>query len=251
ADWRIPELTLSADVSADRLAGRRGLLSLIDQQRQGLAATAAGKAVNGFQEQAFSLLAGESAREAFDLGREKVEVRERYGRNLHGQCVLLARRLVERGVPVVNINWHNDGKNFWDTHGDNFNRLKNELIPPSDQALAGLLGDLEERGMLQDTLVAWFGEFGRKPQITAGNAGREHWPFCYSALLAGGGIRGGQVYGSSDKIGAYPADKPVQPQDYAATIFEAMGVSPDYLLYDQTNRPHPVCRGNVISELFA
>ncbi|MBX7167123.1 MAG: DUF1501 domain-containing protein [Pirellulales bacterium] len=126
-------------------------------------------------------------------------VRDRYGRNLHGQCVLLARRLVEHGVPLVSVNWHNDGQNFWDTHGNNFNRLKHDLIPPADQALAALLTDLEDRGLLDETLVAWVGEFGRRPQITRGNAGRDHWPFCYSGLLAGGGIRGGAVYGESDK----------------------------------------------------
>jgi uncharacterized protein (DUF1501 family) len=149
------------------------------------------KALHSHQSRAMDLLSSTNVRDAFDLARESNATRDRYGRNIHGQSVLMARRLVEHGVPLVTVNWHNDGRNFWDTHGDNFNRLKNDLIPTADTALSALLEDLQQRGMLEDTLVVWVGEFGRKPQITAANAGREHWPFCYSALMAGGGVRGG------------------------------------------------------------
>jgi uncharacterized protein (DUF1501 family) len=146
----------------------------------------------------------------------------------------------------VNVNWHDDGRNFWDTHGDNFNRLKNDLIPPADQALSALLEDLAERGLLEETLVCWVGEFGRRPQITAANAGREHWPFCYSGLLAGGGVRGGYVHGASDRHAAYPAVDPVSPQDYLATVYQALGVDPELTFPDPTGRPLRFCQGAAI-----
>jgi uncharacterized protein (DUF1501 family) len=196
------------------------------------------------------MLGSANVRNAFDLNQESAATRDRYGRNIHGQCVLMARRLVEHGVPLVSVNWHNDGKNFWDTHGNNFNRLKNDLIPPADMALSALIEDLEQRGMLDETLIAWVGEFGRRPQITKNNAGREHWPFCYNGLLAGGGIRKGFVYGSSDRHAAYPSTDPVSPQDYATTILHAMGFPTDDVLLDRENRPHRIAGGKVIHQLF-
>jgi arylsulfatase A-like enzyme len=162
----------------------------------------------------------------------------------------LARRLVEHGVPIVSVNWHNDGKFFWDTHGNNFNRLKNDLIPPADQALAALLTDLDQSGMLDDTLVCWVGEFGRKPQITANNAGREHWPGCYCGLFAGAGIQGGTVFGASDNLGGRPADNPVSPQDYAATVYHALGIPPNTALMNRLDRPIELCDGRLISALW-
>jgi uncharacterized protein (DUF1501 family) len=150
----------------------------------------------------------------------------------------------------VNVNWHNDGQNFWDTHGNNFNRLKNDLIPVADKALAALLADLSERGMLDDTIVAWVGEFGRRPQISGGS-GREHWPYCYSGLLAGGGIAGGAVYGASDAQGGYPASDPVTPQDYAATLMHALGIPQGTALPDANGRPHQLYGGKPITALFA
>ena len=203
----------------------------------------------GLKQKAFGLLASTKARTAFDLSQEPSAVRDRYGRNIHGQCVLLARRLVEHGVPLVSVNWHNDGHNFWDTHGRNFSRLKRELIPPADQALSALLEDLHARGMLDDTIVAWVGEFGRRPQIDAGNAGdggRAHWPFCYSGLLAGGGIPGGTVYGKSDKHAAYPAESPVSPQDFAATLLYALGIPEETTVNDSVGRPVRVYGGTPI-----
>ena len=150
----------------------------------------------------------------------------------------------------MSVNWHNDGRNFWDTHGNNFNRLKDDLIPPADRALSALLEDLEARGMLDETLVVWVGEFGRKPQINPANAGREHWPFCYSGLLAGGGIRGGSVYGQSDAQAAYPIADPVTPQDFGTTIVHALGIPIDTVLKDREGRPHRVTSGKVIEPLF-
>ena len=248
-DWRVNELTLADNVSYERIDTRRALLGAIDNQRAELA----GADVTGLKQQAFQLLAADSARRAFDLAQEPDAVRDRYGRNIHGQCVLLARRLVEHGVPLVSVNWHNDGRNFWDTHGHNFSRLKSELIPPADQALSALLEDLDQRGLLDSTIVAWVGEFGRRPQIDGGNAsdgGRAHWPFCYSGLLAGGGIRGGAIYGRSDKHAAQPAEHPVSPQDYAATILHSLGISPETVVHDRTGRPNRACEGTPITQLF-
>jgi hypothetical protein len=254
-DWKPSALALPSDMSLDRLQSRYALLRSFDQQRQARENNAlhpSGFAdLEGHQAKAYDLLVSSKVREAFDLSREPEAMRERYGRNIHGQSVLMARRLVEHGVPLVTVNWHNDGKNFWDTHGDNFNRLKNELIPPADMAFSALLEDLDQRGMLDETLVVWVGEFGRRPQITAANAGREHWPYCYSGVLAGGGIRGGMVHGASDANGAYPATDPVTPLDFATTIVDALGIPTDTVLQDREGRPHRATSGKVIESLFA
>ncbi len=249
-DWSVPALKLTDGTSTGRLIARQDLLSSIERQQRGITESAVGRTMTSHQSTAVDFLTSPRVRQAFDLNHESAETRERYGRNIHGQCVLLARRLVEHGVPLVSINWHNDGQNFWDTHGNNFNRLKNDLIPPADRALSALLDDLEERGLLKDTLIAWVGEFGRRPAITAGNAGREHWPNCYSGLLAGGGIRGGSVFGASDSQAAYPADSPVSPQDYSATILHALGIPQDTVLHDRQQRPHFLYSGNPLASLF-
>ncbi len=249
-DWRVKELGLLAGLSIDRLQGRQQLLSNLDHQRATLERTAEAGELSILQQKAFSLLASPQARAAFDLSKEPDGVRDRYGRNKHGQCVLMARRLVEHGVSLVTVNWHNDGRNFWDTHGNNFNRLKNDLIPPADQALSALIEDLDQRGLLDETLVVWVGEFGRKPLITKGNAGREHWPFCYSGLLAGGGIRGGSVYGESDPHGMHPAQNDVTPLDFAATIYQSLGIDPHRTTPDRLGRPVPVSGGQAITDLF-
>ncbi len=249
-NWDIPALRLLDGNSGDRLRRRHSLLETLDQQRAALIESAQTGTLSTQQQRAVELLTAPEVRRAFDLKQEPDEVKDRYGRNIHGQSVLLARRLVEHGVPVVTVNWHNDGKNFWDTHGDNFNRLKNDLIPPADRALSALLDDLKERGLLEETLVAWVGEFGRRPTITAGNAGREHWPNCYSGILAGGGVRGGQIYGASDQHAAYPASNPVSPADFAATILHGLGVSEETLLYDRIQRPHRLFDGKPVTTLF-
>jgi len=249
-EWNVDELNLAQGVTSARLDQRQQLLQAVDATRAELHAAGGAADLEQWQSRALSMLTSPEARAAFDLGQESPADRDRYGRNTHGQCVLLARRLVEHGVSLVCVNWHNDGRSFWDTHGDNFNRLKNDLIPPADQALAALLEDLEARNMLDDTLVAWVGEFGRRPQITKANAGREHWPFCYSGLLAGGGIRGGAVYGASDSQATRPSQDPVTPRDFAATMFAALGVSPELKLNDRLGRPMAICDGQPIAPLF-
>ncbi len=229
ADWTVPALSLLESTTADRVNRRTALLDSLDQQRR-LVEAAPTSLFRGRQRQAVDLLTSPSVRTAFDLAREPDEVRQRYGRNTHGQCVLLARRLVEHGVPFVSVNWHNDRSNFWDTHGNNFEKLKNQLIPPADQALSALLCDLSDRGLLEETLVIWVGEFGRQPTINKANAGREHYPYCYSGLIAGGGVAGGAVYGRSDKLGTKPIENPVTPHDLAATALHAFGVPPEQTL---------------------
>ncbi|XZE56289.1 DUF1501 domain-containing protein [Planctomycetaceae bacterium SH139] len=250
-DWSPRGLTLPADIDAARLESRVELLRMLGSQRKRLEQAEATNRFHDHQQQAIKMLGSQSVQSAFDVSRESQATRDRYGRNIHGQCVLMARRLVEHGVPLVSINWHNDGQNFWDTHGNNFNRLKNDLIPPADQALSALLEDLEERGMLEETIVAWVGEFGRTPKISPANAGREHWPACYSGILAGGGIRGGYVHGASDRHAAYPSSDPVTPQDYATTILHALGLPTDIALLDREQRPHPIASGKIIKELYA
>ena len=210
---------------------------------------------------AFELLDSTAGGDAFDLSREPAAVRERYGLHPHGQSVLQARRLVERGVPLVTVFWPNDGvKNvsvYWDTHSKNFIDLRERLMPPADQTFSALLDDLAERGLLDETLVIWTGEFGRTPRVGqrnsdagAGRDGRDHWPGCFSTVLAGGGIRGGQVYGASDKHAAYPAVDPVSPVDLVATAYHLLGVDPHGLLHDAQGRPMMICPGTPIRRLF-
>ncbi|MCA9025513.1 MAG: DUF1501 domain-containing protein [Planctomycetaceae bacterium] len=250
ADWKVPALALSDGVTAHRLDDRRHLLDVIDRQRQALELSPVSLDLDTQQQKAFGLLTSPDVRRAFDLQQEPDEVRDAYGRNIHGQCVLLARRLAEHGVPFVSVNWHQDHKNFWDTHGNNFNRLKNDLIPPSDRALATLLTDLDQRDMLDDTLVVWVGEFGRRPQISTQHAGREHHPFCYNGLLAGGGITGGAIYGKSNDIASHPIEDPVSPHDLAATILHALGIDATTTLPDRSGRPRFLYDGKPITELF-
>jgi hypothetical protein len=179
-------------------------------------------------------------------------VRERYGHHHFGQSCLLARRLVEAGVPLVTVYWnspHIDDLQHWDTHKNSFDRLQNHLLPHFDRGITALLDDLQERGFLDDTLVVWMGEFGRTPKLNK-NAGRDHWGFCQSVLMAGGGVRGGQVYGSSDASAAYAAELPVSPDDLAATIFHVLGIPLHQEMRDPQGRPLPLCTGKPVTGLF-
>ncbi|MFO0959148.1 MAG: DUF1501 domain-containing protein [Isosphaeraceae bacterium] len=241
--FRVSGMDLPEGVDPGRLGRRRDLLGSLDDAPTG--------PWPGFRARALDALQSAEARGAFQIDREDPKLRDRYGRHIHGQCLLMARRLVEAGVELVTVNWHNDGANFWDTHGDNFNHLKNRLMPPADQGFDALLDDLDCRGLLDETLVVWVGEFGRTPRITAANAGREHWPRCYTAALAGGGIRGGQVYGASDRWAAYPAKDPVSPEDLGATILHALGVDPAVEIPDPVGRPMRINSGEPVTALFA
>jgi hypothetical protein len=248
ADFKLDELTLLPGLSVERLGDRRSLLADLDQQRRNLDTAATVRKLNGSQQKAYDLLSSDvKFREAFEMDQEPAAVRERYGRHAYGQSLLLARRLVEAGMPVVQANM---GKmNTWDTHGDNFKRLKDSLLPPFDQGLAALLGDLDERGLLDTTLVIAVGEFGRTPTINK-NAGRDHWSGVFSAVFAGAGVRGGQVIGASDRTAAYPATRGWYPADLGATIYTALGVDRASKITDRIGRPHRLNEGEVILPLF-
>jgi hypothetical protein len=250
-DFRVDELALPADVSPARLEDRRSLLSLVEGRARRAEQAAARGNMTAHQQRAFNLLSSDEVRRAFDLARETERTRERYGRNTLGQSLLLARRLVEAGVRFVNVNdkIHNGQTANWDSHENNFGRLKNDLLPPADQAFSGLIEDLEARGLLASTLVVALAEFGRTPKINA-NRGRDHWPFCFSVVLAGGGVQGGAVYGASDRIGAYPADNPVTPGNLAATIFSRFGLDPATEIRDGAGRPYRLAEGEPIRALF-
>ncbi|MBY0232145.1 MAG: DUF1501 domain-containing protein, partial [Gemmataceae bacterium] len=188
---------------------------------------------------------------AFQLDREPARVRDAYGRNIYGQSLLLSRRLVEAGTRLACVSWAPDANATWDTHGANFTKLKDELLPPFDLGFPALLDDLEARGLLERTLVVCMGEIGRTPKINAG-AGRDHWEHCYTVLFAGGGTKGGFVHGASDKHGAYPSQCPVSASDIIATIYHALGLAPDLELRDRLDRPLAlVPDGMPIREVFA
>ncbi len=246
-NFKVPSLGLADDVPAGRLRERRHLLSQLDDRPPPLA-PAVGQDFDDNRRQAFALVSSAEMRRAFDLSREPAAVRDRYGRHSWGQSHLLARRLVEAGVRFVTT--VNGPSIIWDTHQDNFKRLKDRLVPPMEQAFVALLDDLRDRGLLDSTLVVWLGDFGRTPAINK-DAGRDHWPACYAAVLAGGGIRGGQVVGESDALGAYPKSRPVTPADLHATVFTALGYDPHAITYPSAEgRPFPLSAGEPIRGLL-
>jgi hypothetical protein len=239
--------SLMAHADGERLGGRRRLLDRVTDVAPVLERTSGMQNLDSFSRRAFELLASPASRSAFDVAAEPQPIRDAYGPTPFGQSCLLARRLVEAGVPLITV--YSAGNRDWDTHGDNFRLLKNTLLPPTDQAVAALLEDLHNRGMLDETLVVWMGDMGRTPRINNG-AGRDHWSFCYSIILAGAGIRGGQVYGSSDRSAAYPSTNPVNPADIVATIYHSLGVEPRDHVIDQQGRPLVVSTGTAVDALF-
>jgi uncharacterized protein (DUF1501 family) len=254
-NFQLPALGLPAEVPALRLDERRSLLGQVNHHLDAVDRGGALQRYDSDSQQAFDLLRSSRARQAFDLAQEPPAVRERYGRHKVGQSVLLARRLVEAGVSLVQINWPREPGDMssdspvWDTHARNSQRLRTALMPPMDQAYSALLEDLHQRGLLDQTLVVWMGEFGRTPRINAGG-GRDHWGQVFSVALAGGGIRGGQVLGASDSIGAYPREGRVPPQDLAATIFHCLGLRPETQIHDVLGRPVSISYGEVIRQAF-
>ncbi len=247
------ELRLTDRVNSDRLIRRQALLS---QQNLRFRLAPDGETETGLQPHyagAFDLLTGRAAARAFDLSREPAATRDRYGRHIFGQSTLLARRLIEAGTRFVAVNWvrHDDGPGGqgWDTHSTHLPWCKDELVPPTDRAVAALLDDLSDRGMLDETLVVVTGEFGRTPRFNA-NGGRDHWPNVFSTLLAGGGIRPGLVHGASTPDGSAVAEDPVSPGDLAATLYHCLGISPNTELHDQESRPMPLTSGRVLTELL-
>ncbi len=252
ADFRVDSVTLAPEMEVTRLTDRRALLGEVNRQQHRLADEAAGRRLSDQQQMAFTVLTSGRVAQAFELDREPLAVRERYGRHAFGQSLLLARRLVQAGVPVVQANMGRVQN--WDTHDNNFPRLKDRLLPPLDQGVAALLDDLEATGLLAETLVVLLGEFGRAPKINtqpgAKTPGRDHWAPCFSGLFAGAGVRGGQVLGKSDKVGAYPATKPHTPDDLGATVYHVLDVDPACEVRDRLNRPVQLNRGEIIESLF-
>jgi hypothetical protein len=243
------ELRLREGLAGERILRRRALL---EQANRAALLDEAGP-LPPHVSRAFDLLTASEAARAFDLNREPSAVRDRYGRHVFGQSVLTARRLVEAGVRLVAVNWvrHDDGSGGqgWDSHEKHLPWCKDELLPPTDRAVSALLADLSDRGLLDETLVVLLGEFGRTPQFNK-DGGRDHWPHVFSILLAGGGIRGGQVYGSSTPDGAHPASDPVSPAVLAATLYHCLGVSPESEIRDREDRPWRLAEGQVLTKLL-
>lgn len=246
-DFRVCNLGLQEGMTTERLRERIDLFEHFDDSARPITCASA-RDLDVFHSRAASMVFSGDAARAFQLSQEPAEVRDRYGRHQWGQSHLLARRLVESGVPFVST--VNGRSIIWDTHKDNFGRMKRSLVPPMEQAYAALLDDLSERGLLETTLVLWIGDFGRTPVINK-DAGRDHWPQCYSVVLAGGGIRGGQVIGESDKTGAYPHSRPVTPADVHATVFTKLGYDPHGITYPTVDgRPTLLSDGEPIRELL-
>lgn len=259
SQFRLPELTLPSDLDLGRMQRRRQLQKLVDQQAGLLEQSIEARGFDDYYEKAISMLTSSEVRAAFDLESEPQALRDQYGRTTYGQGCLLARRLVEAGVKFVTVYFSNSigGRRVndggWDTHGFDDTRMY-EIVdkyqhPMTDQTLPTLIEDLEDRGMLDDTLVVWMGEFGRTPKINK-NISRDHWPRCYTALLAGGGVKGGYVYGASDASGMYPDKYPTRPEDLAATIYTLMGIDPETEVRDRGNRPL-VIAGKPVTDIFA
>jgi hypothetical protein len=263
-DFVVPALALEGDVDGRRLEARHELLRAVDGAARALDRKAQAADLGRQQERAFTMLHAPHVRAAFDLAREPAAVRDRYGPTLNGMSVLLARRLVEAGVPFVTVFSREDPKldglcksgGSWDTHGNNFGCLRDHLLPEFDHYFSALLEDLEARGLLAQTLVLVNSEMGRKPRVGdprsggPGGAGRDHWTSCQSVLVAGGGVRGGQTYGRSDRVGAFPADRPVAPEDVAKTVYHALGVD-DLVAVDREGKPFPLlAEGRPLLDLF-
>jgi hypothetical protein len=258
-EFRLPELSLPASLPLERLDDRRGLLRMIDAQGDLLGWSGTAQGIDAFYDRALTMLGSPKVKNAFDLSQEPDTLRDAYGRTTYGQSCLLARRLLEAGVRFVTVYYSsrigNSGNGGgWDTHGDNFNHLKKRLLPSTDQTVPTLIEDMAARGLLDETLIVWMGEFGRSPRVTNtkqfGPDGRDHWPQCYTVLFAGGGVTPGAIYGASDRIGAFPALDPVTPDDIAATMFWALGLDPGTEFHDTLNRPLAIATGKPLTRIF-
>jgi hypothetical protein len=254
AAYRVGEISLPDGLGIERVESRRALSERVAQGLSLLDRDPAARALDERTRQAFDLLRSSRARRAFRLEDEPAAVQDRYGSAPIGQSCLFARRLIEAGVRLVQVNWYrgpDEPPTFpcWDTHANETSRLKDVLVPPTDRALSALIRDLDERGMLDETLVVITAEFGRTPRLDPGG-GRGHWGSVFSVAMAGGGVRGGQVYGASDKIGAYPREGRVRPEDLTATVLHCLGIDPSREIQDHLDRPHPASRGEVLRAIL-
>lgn len=258
-NFALPELSLPTGISVERLQARRELQKIVDQQSRLLEHSATARGLDAYYDKALAMLQSPRLRDAFNLSAEPDAMREAYGRTTYGQSCLLARRLVESGVKFVtvyfdvSIGGQNTDNGGWDTHGFNNTRMfpiiEKRHLPITNQTLPTFLNDLDRRGLLDSTLVVWMGEFGRTPKIND-NISRDHWPDCYTVLLAGGGVKRGFVYGASDKHGAYPASNPVRPDDLTATMYHALGIDPETVVRGVGDRPLHITDGKPVMDVF-
>ena len=257
ADYDPGPLRADTATSSRRLSRRRSLLHAIEESSGHLQSPSV-QTFDSYKQRAIDLISSPRARRAFDLTDESVATRDRYGRHVFGQSALVARRLVEAGVRLVQVNFmrHDNGKGGqgYDSHSvppspPHLGWAETELLPPTDAAFSGLIQDLSDRGLLDETLVVMMGEFGRTPKFN-NNGGRDHWPYCYSLVLAGGGIKSGFAYGASDKMAAFPTSNPVSPEDLLATIYQQLGIDPGGVLHDQQDRPHYLTTGRPVPALL-
>jgi hypothetical protein len=257
---KIDDLKLRPELTEARLNRRATLRETVSEGMNDLEKATSKFELKGYYGKALNLILSGKARDAFDLSKEKAETRERYGKSTFGQCCLLARRLVESGTRVVEVNWPkvaNSDNHSWDVHQGLSNRMKNQSAPMLDNGLSALIADLDERGLLKETLVIAIGEFGRSPQrgvSTSGNEnsddGRDHWPYCYTAVVAGAGVKRGYVHGKSDKTASAPLENPVHPTELLATIYHSMGIVPGTIVYNHLNQPRELVKGEVISGIL-
>jgi len=260
---RLDDLTLRREIPADRLQDRFTLLKGINASMPELDKALKPYALDEYYSKAFELVLSGKARDAFDLEKEPAQIRERYGRTTFGQGALMARRLIEAGTRFVQLNWPavangNPEVDSWDTHAANFKPLKNLHCPVLDQTLSALLEDMSQRGLLGETLVIAVGEFGRSPRLgvsTSGNTnapdGRDHWPYCYTAMIAGAGIPGGKLYGASDQTGSSPKENPVHPTDLLATVYYTLGIDPDMEIRNHLDQPRELVKGKPLTGLWS
>ncbi|MCA1594846.1 MAG: DUF1501 domain-containing protein [Chloroflexi bacterium] len=262
ADIKLDDLSLRAGISAERLKSRASLHQVIEDGMPDIEKAVSSYALDSYYQKAFDLVLSGKARKAFDLTEEPAAVRDRYGRHTFGQGALMARRLVQAGTRVVQLNWpsvaNGDPKTTaWDTHAANFGPLKDLHCPKLDSALSALVEDLDQRCMLHETLVLAIGEFGRSPRLgvsTSGNGnapdGRDHWPYCYTAFIAGGGIGRGRLYGKSDATASSPVENPVHPTEILATVYHCLGIPPETIIYNNLNQPRELVKAKPIPGLF-
>jgi len=259
---KLDDLTLRKDVSKERLQRRGSLLQKVNDAMPEIEKAVENYALDSYYQKAFDLILSGRARDAFDLSKEDDKMRDRYGRHTFGQGCLMARRLIEAGTKFVQMNWPSVANGdplttAWDTHAANFGPLRNLHCPKLDSGVSTLLEDLDQRGLLKETLVIAIGEFGRSPRLgvsTSGNGnapdGRDHWPYCYTALIAGGGIKRGALYGKSDATGSSPAENPVHPTQILATVYHALGIDPHTIVYNHLNQPRELVQSEPIPALF-
>lgn len=258
---KVDDLQMRAELSSSRLERRAKLRDVINEGMPAIEKATAKYDLDEYYDKALGLVISGRARDAFDLNKETQPMRDRYGNNTFGQSCLLARRLVEAGTRFVEINWPkvaNSDNHSFDVHVGLSKRMKEQSAPMLDPGLSSLIADLDERGMLEETLVVAIGEFGRSPKrgvSTSGNSntddGRDHWPYCYTAVIAGGGVKRGYVHGKSDGTASAPTENPVHPTDLLATIYHAVGIDPNTIVYNHLNQPRELVKGSTVTQLFA